>query len=275
MSSRANEYAYLRELVKNNAAIALDAQREYLMESRLSPIAQQEGFASVSELIARLRTKTSSDLQWKVVEAMTTNETSFFRDAKPFDALRKVILPQIIQARQSQRTLTIWCSACSSGQEPFSVSMLLREHFPALQDWKIHIIASDISTLMLQRAHEGLYSQLEVNRGLPATLLVRHFKKEGTNWRLNENIRKMVNFRRINLATSWPSLPTADIVLLRNVMIYFTVESKKQILKNIRQVLHPQGYLLLGTAETTINLDPNYQNEIYENVCYYRPLVRQ
>jgi chemotaxis protein methyltransferase CheR len=275
MSNRASEYAYLCELVETNAAIALDAQRAYLMEARLSPLAHQEGFASVSELIGRLRAKSPSDLHWKVVEAMTTNETSFFRDLKPFEALRNVIIPQVIQARQSERSLSIWCPACSSGQEPYSVCMMLRDHFPVLQSWKIQVLASDICNAMLQKAREGLYSQMEVNRGLPAVSLVRHFKKEGADWRLNEDIRTMVALRRINLALPWTAIPPADIVLLRNVLIYFTVETKKQILNNMRGVLRPQGYLLLGTAETTINLDPNYHGEVYGNVCYYRPLICQ
>src|SRR5258708_2195635 len=191
MSNRASEYAYLCELVETNAAIALDAQRAYLMEARLSPLAHQEGFASVSELIRRLRAKPPSDLHWKVVEAMTTNETSFFRDLKPFEALRNVIIPQVIQDRQNERSLNIWCPACSSGQEPYSLCMMLHDHFPVLQNWKIQVLASDISNTMLQKAQKGLYSQMEVNRGLPAALLVRHFAKEGADWRLNEYIRKM------------------------------------------------------------------------------------
>ncbi|HEV3038474.1 MAG TPA: protein-glutamate O-methyltransferase CheR [Candidatus Angelobacter sp.] len=273
MSNQASEFAYLCELVETNAAIALDAQRAYLMEARLSSLAHQEGFATVSEFIGQLRAKSPSDLHWKVVEAMTTNETSFFRDLKPFEALRNVIIPQAIEARQKERSLNIWCPACSSGQEPYSVCMMLRDHFPVLQSWNIEVLASDISNAMLQKAQQGLYSQMEVNRGLPAASLVRHFKKEGADWRLNENIRKMVTLRRINLAGPWTAVPSVDIVLLRNVLIYFSVETKKQILNNMRQVLRPGGYLMLGTAETTINLDPNYRSEVYGNVCYYRPLI--
>lgn len=274
MSSVTSEFDYLRELVKTNAAIAIDAQREYLMEARLAPVAEREGFASVSALIARLRSQSEGDLHWKVVEAMTTNETSFFRDVKPFDALRKVILPQLIQARQDERKLSIWCGASSSGQEPYSMAILLREHFPALLGWNIQIIASDISSEMLAKARQGVYTQLEVNRGLPATLLVKYFKRNGTEWRLDEKVRKMVDYRRINLAGPWPFMPPVDLVMLRNVMIYFPVETKKQILRGIRQVLRPDGFLFLGTAETTISLDTSYKNEIYENVSYYRPAMQ-
>jgi chemotaxis protein methyltransferase CheR len=271
MSSRASEFSYLCELVKNSTAIALDAQREYLMDARLASVAQREGFGSVSELITRVRTGNSAQLQWKVVEAMTTNETSFFRDVKPFEALRQVVIPTLIKARQNERKLSIWCAACSSGQEPYSISMMLREHFPELQSWKITILATDISTEMLEKSKNGRYTQLEVNRGLPANYLVKYFKKDGVEWQIDENIRKMVEIRRMNLSVAWPLMPPIDLVMLRNVMIYFPVETKKQILKNMRSVLRPDAYLFLGTAETTINLDVNFTCESFKNVSYYRP----
>jgi chemotaxis protein methyltransferase CheR len=151
MSSRANEFSYLCELVKNSTAIALDAKREYLMEARLASVARQEGFGSVSEQLTRVRTGTSTQLQWKVVEAMTTNETSFFRDVKPFEALRQVVIPALIKARQNERKLSIWCAACSTGQEPYSISMMLREHFPELQNWNVTILATDIATEVLEK----------------------------------------------------------------------------------------------------------------------------
>jgi chemotaxis protein methyltransferase CheR len=271
MSSRASEFSYLCELVKNSTAIALDAQREYLMDARLASVAQREGFGSVSELITRVRTGSSTQLQWKVVEAMTTNETSFFRDVKPFEALRQVVVPALIKARQNERKLSIWCAACSSGQEPYSISMMLREHFPELQSWKVTILATDIATEVLEKSKSGRYTQLEVNRGLPANYLVKYFKKDGVEWEIDENIRKMVEIRRMNLSVAWPLMPAIDLVMLRNVMIYFPVETKKQILKNMRSVLRPDAYLFLGTAETTINLDTNFTCESFKNVSYYRP----
>jgi chemotaxis protein methyltransferase CheR len=274
MSSRASEFSYLCELVKNSTAIALDAQREYLMEARLASVAQREGFGSVSELISRVRTGTSAQLQWKVVEAMTTNETSFFRDVKPFEALRQVVIPTLIKAREKERRLSIWCAACSSGQEPYSISMMLREHFPELQNWNVTILATDISTEVLEKSRNGRYTQLEVNRGLPANYLVKYFKKDGVEWQIDESIRKMVEIRRMNLSVAWPLMPPIDLVMLRNVMIYFPVETKKQILKNMRSVLRPDGHLFLGTAETTINLDTNFTCESFKNVSYYRPLQR-
>jgi chemotaxis protein methyltransferase CheR len=275
MSSRASEFSYLCELVKNSTAIALDSQREYLMDARLAGIAQQEGFHSVSELLTRVRSGGSTQLQWKVVEAMTTNETSFFRDVKPFEALRQVVIPTLMKARQNERKLSIWCAACSSGQEPYSISMMLREHFPDLQNWKVTILATDIATEMLEKSKNGRYTQLEVNRGLPANYLVKYFKKDGVDWQVDENVRKMVEVRRMNLSVAWPLMPPIDLVMLRNVMIYFPVEVKKQILKNMRAVLRPDGYLFLGTAETTINLDTNFTCESFKNVSYYRPGAKQ
>ena|ERR1700742_2209836 len=275
MSSRASEFSYLCELVKNSTAIALDSQREYLMEARLAGIAQQEGFRNVSELLTRVRSGGSSQLQWKVVEAMTTNETSFFRDVKPFEALRQVVFPALMKARQNERKLSIWCAACSSGQEPYTIGLLLREHFPELQNWKVSIMATDIATEMLEKSKSGRYTQLEVNRGLPANYLVKYFKKVGVDWQIDESIMKMVDVRRMNLSVAWPLLPPIDLVMLRNVMIYFPVETKKQILKNMRSVLRQDGYLFLGTAETTINLDANFTCESFKNVSYYRPGLKQ
>src|ERR1700761_7441643 len=275
MSSRASEFSYLCELVKNSTAIALDSQREYLMEARLAGIAQQEGFRNVSELLTRVRSGGSSQLQWKVVEAMTTNETSFFRDVKPFEALRQVVFPALMKARQNERKLSIWCAACSSGQEPYTISMLLREHFPELQNWKVTILATDIATDMLEKSKSGRYTQLEVNRGLPASYLVKYFKKDGVDWILDESIRKMVEIRRMNLSVAWPLMPPMDLVMLRNVMIYFPVDTKKQILKNMRSVMRPDGHLFLGTAETTINLDTSFVCESFKNVSYYRPMPQR
>jgi chemotaxis protein methyltransferase CheR len=275
MSSRASEFSYLCELVKTSTAISLDSAREYLMEARLATVAQREGFASVSELLNRVRSGGSTQLQWKVVEAMTTNETSFFRDIKPFEALRQVVIPTLMKARQNERKLSIWCAACSSGQEPYTIAMMLREHFSELQNWKVTILATDIASDMIDKSKSGRYTQLEVNRGLPANYLIKYFKKDGVDWQIDESIRKMVEVRRMNLSVAWPLMPPIDLVMLRNVMIYFPVETKKQILKNMRSVMRPDGYLFLGTAETTINLDVNFTCESFKNVSYYRPGIKQ
>lgn len=264
------DFEFVKNLVLKHTAIVLEAGKEYLVESRLGPLAHQEGFASLSELIAQIRTHPSNGLHWKVIEAMTTNETSFFRDVHPFEALKKTILPELLTKRASERKLHIWCAASSSGQEPYTVAMVLREHFSTLVGWTIRFVASDISTDMLARSREGRYSQLEVNRGLPAILLVKYFQKQGTEWRIKEELRRMIEFQQVNLAEAWPSWPCMDIILMRNVMIYFDVATKKAILSKIRRLLRPDGYLFLGGAETTMNLDDAFERVEFEKSGCYR-----
>ena len=188
-----------------------------------------------------------------------TTETSFFRDQHPFEALRKVVLADLIGRRRDGCRLHIWCAASSTGQEPYSLALLLREHFPELDGWKVFLLASDLSQAVLARAREGRYKQIEVNRGLPAALLVKYFEQHGTDWQLKPAIRAMVDFQEINLAQPWPALPRMDLVLLRNVMIYFDVATKKTILGRLARLLRPDGYLLLGGAETTFNLDDSFR----------------
>ena len=206
-----------------------------------------------------LRLARFTDLHQKVVEAMTTNETLFFRDARAFDMLARSILPALIAERSAQRSLNIWCAACSSGQEPYSVAMLLREHRPSLEGWRIAITASDISRDMIARAHAGRYSRLEVNRGLPAALLVKYFEQHGPAWEIRPEIRRMVGFREINLIHDWPNLRDIHLVLMRNVLIYFDRATKKRILERIARLLDPRGYLILGGSETTINIDDSFE----------------
>jgi chemotaxis protein methyltransferase CheR len=264
------DFEYVKNLVLKSAAIILETGKEYLVESRLAPLARQEGFASFAELIDQLRKRPFNGLHWKVIEAMTTNETSFFRDVHPFEALKKAILPELLTKRAHERSLHIWCAASSSGQEPYTVAMLLREYFPTLASWTIRFVASDISTEMLARSREGRYSQLEVNRGLPATLLVKYFQKQGTEWQIKEELRRMIEFQQVNLAEAWPSWPRMDIILMRNVMIYFDVATKKTILNKIHQLLRPDGYLFLGGAETTMNLDDAFERVQFDRSGCYR-----
>ncbi len=264
-----SDYAYIYSLVYEHAAIVLEADKGYLVETRLLPLARQEGFASLEELIVRLRAVSFNDLHQRVVEAMTTNETSFFRDMHPFEALKTVILPELIEKRASVRTLHIWCAACASGQEPYSVAMLLHEHFPQLMQWEVRIMASDISSEMLQLTQAGCYRQLEVNRGLPAALLVKYFQRRGLVWQIHENLRQRLECRQFNLAGAWPPLPDMDLILMRNVLIYFDIETKQAILGNVRQVLRPDGYLFLGSVETTRHLDDAFERvQINQASCY-------
>jgi chemotaxis protein methyltransferase CheR len=269
----ASDFDYIRDLVRREAAIVLEPGKEYLAENRLHPVARQAGLDTVGDLVRQLRVG-SDDLQGKVIDALTTNETSFFRDAHPWDALRDDLLPQLIERRAAQRTLTIWCAASSSGQEPYTLAILLREHFAAALDgWIVRILATDISPTMIERARSGTYSQLEVNRGLPAPLLVKHFSRAGMQWRLNDDVRSMVEFRLMNLdvASDFDRLPMCDLVLIRNVLIYFDVPTKRDILTRCREHLRPDGYLFLGSSETTLNVVEGFQRvQSGKTICYGR-----
>jgi len=270
MSLTAAEFDYIRRLVLEQSAMVLDDDKQYLAESRLMPLARREGFDSLSSMVASLLTKKPDGLHRHVVEAMTTNETSFFRDFHPFEALRKSILPQLMITRATSKELNIWSAACSSGQEPYSVAMLLEEDFPGPAGWNVKLIASEFSAEMLARAREGRYSQLEVNRGLPARLLVKYFRQHGVDWRIAEELRSRLEFVSINLAGYWPPLPPMDIILLRNVLIYFGVETKKKILRKARQLLKQDGLLFLGGAETTFNLDDSFERVRFDRTICYR-----
>lgn len=267
-------FDYVRDFVKNEAGIVLDAGKEYLVESRLTPIVRAEGLASIDALVQALRVSRKTELHRKVVEAMTTNETTFFRDVEPFELLRKELLPTLIQTRKLSRRLNIWYAASSTGQEPYSVSILIREHFPELLDWKIEQIGTDICRKALDRAKAGRYSQLEVNRGMPAQLLLRYFDKRGLEWELKESIRSMVDFREMNLNAPWPRLPQFDIVFVRNVMIYFDVPAKQKILSGIYDLLRPDGYMFLGAAETTLNLDERFVRVPANRAGCYKPVAK-
>ena len=269
MSLSAAEFNYVRRLVLEQSAIVLEEDKEYLVESRLSPLARREGFASLNQLVEKLQSQYLDGLHRQVVEAMTTNETSFFRDFYPFETLRKFVLPDLLAKRGPARELAIWCAACSAGQEPYSLAMILREHFPQLANWRVRIMATDLSTEVLARAREGRYSQLEVNRGLPAPLLVKYFQKQGCDWLLRDDIRRMVDYQIVNLAGPWPLLPPLDIALIRNVLIYFSVETKKEILAKVRRVLKSDGYLFLGASETTFNIDDSFERlQLERATCY-------
>jgi chemotaxis protein methyltransferase CheR len=270
MSGETQEFEYLRQLVYKHTAIVLEPGQSYLVDARVGEIARHAGYPSAIHLLARLRQEPFHTLHRRVVEAMTTNETMFFRDITPYDALRKSVLPALIARPETERRLTIWCAACSTGQEPYSLAMLLQEHFPDyINKWPVRIVASDVAREVLDRARAGTYSQLEINRGLPVQLLVKYFRQSGKEWQINESIRKMVEFRELNLAQVWEAMPSVDIVMLRNVLIYFNVETKKDILRKVRQLLRPKGYLFLGTAETTLNLDANFAQQHSDRTTYF------
>lgn len=266
------DLAYVREVVRERSAIVLDDSKRYLVESRLTPIARQQGASDLGDLVAKLRADRSGRLHDVVVDAMTTNETSFFRDPQLWVALERALLPNMIEQRRSQQALNFWCGASSSGQEPYTLAMLLVERFPqVVRDWNVRIIATDISADMLGRAAAGRFTQLEVNRGLAAPRLVRHFVRDGSHWRISDQLRQMVEFRSLNLVTPWPFVPQVDVLFLRNVLIYFEHQTKKEILARCRTVLRPDGHLILGTSETTLNIDDSYERVVTEGATTYRP----
>lgn len=272
MSLSTHQADFVRDLVYRRSAIVLDETKHYLIQARLESLAVQVGYQSVGELLTAAQSGTP-DLHTRVVEALTTNETSFFRDRAPFECLRKDVLPKVVNARASKQSLTIWCAACSTGQEPYSIAMMIDEHFPQLRNWSVKILATDISDQVLERARSGKFQQLEVNRGLPATLLVKYFTRIGNQWQIKQELRDVIEFSNLNLIGDWRLPRTPDIVFIRNVLIYFDVETKRGILQRIRKTMSTDGALFLGAAETTLNVDPHWERVSFENTSYYRMTV--
>ena len=269
MSLSPTEADFVRKLVYDRSAIVLDESKEYLIKSRLESLALETGHESIDALLGETRRGTVG-LESKVVEALTTNETSFFRDVAPFECLKKNLLPKVLEKRQTSRSLTIWCAACSTGQEPYSISMLLHEHFPNLADWNVRIFGTDISDQVLERARSGRYRQLEVNRGLPATMLIKYFTRSGTQWEVAEHVRKRVEFSNLNLIGEWKLSRRPDIVFLRNVLIYFDVPTKRKILERVAREMIRDGGLFLGASETTLNIDPQWTRVGCDKAGYYQ-----
>jgi chemotaxis protein methyltransferase CheR len=270
MTLATSDFDYIRDVVRRHSAIVLEPGKEYLVESRLVPLARKEGEQSIASLVARMRAERTGALTGRVVDAMTTNETSFFRDNHPFDAMQKRVLPELVRARAGERRLSIWCGASSSGQEPYSLTMLLKDVLSTHPGWSASLLATDLSTEMLERTRAGLYTQLEVNRGLPVAMLVRHFDKVGTQWQVKQDLRTMVKTRPLNLAVPFPPIGTFDVVFLRNVLIYFDAATKKAVLQRVRQVLRPDGYLFLGGAETTLGIDDAFERVVIDRATAYR-----
>ena len=263
------DVVFLRELVLRRSAIVIDESKDYLIETRLEKLASDLNYANLGMLVTDVR-RDSGTITRQLIEALTTHETLFFRDVRPFDALKREILPPMIAARQASRQLTIWSAACSTGQEIFSVAMLLREQFPEVLNWPVRLYATDISGPVVERAAQGRFQQLEVNRGLPAAMLVKYFERDGVDWKIKDEVRRMVRFEQLNLLHNWPADLRPDIVLLRNVLIYFNVTTKKEILTRVRHVLRPGGALLLGSAETTIGVDDSWERAPESLTPWYR-----
>ena len=252
------DYEYLRKLLKERSGLDLSADKQYLVESRLIPLARRAGLSGIAELVQKMKNGADA-LITDVVEAMTTNETFFFRDKIPFDHLRDTILPQLVPARTNRRALRIWSAASSTGQEPYSIAMCLREFGPALSGWRIEIVATDLSQEVLEKSKAGIYSQFEVQRGLPIQMLVKYFKQTGELWQLNADIRGMVQHRQLNLLHDFSGLGKFDIIFCRNVLIYFDQDTKIRIFERLSKMLEADGTLMLGAAETVVGISDAFR----------------
>ena len=253
------DYDFLRKLLKDRSGLVLSADKQYLVESRLMPIARKAGINGLSELVQKLKGG-NERLAVDVVEAMTTNESFFFRDKIPFDHFRDAVLPALLKARASQKRIRVWCAAASTGQEPYSLAMCLKEQSDKLIGWRIEIIGTDLSTEVLEKAKAGMYSQFEVQRGLPIQMLVKYFAPNGELWQVSAELRAMVQYRPLNLLQDFSHLGTFDIVFCRNVLIYFDQETKIGVLDRIaRSMVEPDGFLVLGAAETVVGLTDSFK----------------
>lgn len=272
-SVTAVDFEYLRSFLAQRTAIQITPGQEYLVESRLDKVARQHGLPDVTAVLAKLKGGNPA-LAGDVIDAMTTNETSFFRDQHPFDDLVKHIIPDLLSKLGPAEPLTIWCAASSSGQEPYTLAIVLNEHFPDLvRRRKVRIVATDLSSTMVARTKEGRYSQFEVNRGLPAKHMLTYFQQQGRDWLVRSDLREMIDARSLNLLEPWTGIPRCDLVLLRNVLIYFPAEVKHKILVRVKeQVLKSSGYLLLGSSETMVGGPAVYQTCKLERATCYRPL---
>ncbi|MEA2928136.1 MAG: chemotaxis protein methyltransferase CheR [Hyphomicrobiales bacterium] len=247
------DYDYLRRMLKERSGLVLSPDKHYLVESRLIPVARRAGLGGLCELIGKLR-RADEKLAVEVVEAMTTNESFFFRDKVPFEHFRDTMMPALLAARAAQRRIRIWCAAASTGQEPYSLAMTLKEMKGRLAGWRVEILGTDLSVEVLEKAKAGIYSQFEVQRGLPIQMLVKYFAQVGDTWQLAPEIRAMVQYRPLNLLGDFASLGSFDVVFCRNVLIYFDQALKVDVLNRLARVTEPDGYLSLGAAETVVGL---------------------
>ena len=253
------DYDFLRKCLKERSGLVLSADKQYLVESRLLPVARKAGLANLGELVATLKTPHEHTLMTTVVEAMTTNETFFFRDKTPFEHFRQTIMPALLAARRGTRSIRIWCAATSTGQEPYSLAMCLKEFEREIAGWRIELLATDLSGEVLEKARQGLYTQFEVQRGLPIQLLITHFTQIGELWQIAPNIRAMVRYRQLNLLADFSSLGLFDLIFCRNVLIYFDQDTKTDVLNRLARVTANDGYLILGAAKTVVGLTERFK----------------
>jgi len=267
------DLSFVSRLVHEEAGLVVGPGKGYLVEHQLVPLARAAGVETVGEYVALLRHRCGPRDVVAVVEAMTINETSWFRDREPFEAVVETVVPELLTRDSGRLGLTVWSAACSSGQEPYSLAMLMADHVMT-RGREVEIIASDISGPMVERTSLAHYSQHEIGRGMPESMLGRHLHREGARWQVSPRIRSMVRARRINLAVPFPPLPVFDLVFLRNVLIYFDVATKRSVLHRVRQVLSPQGYLVLGAGESTLGVDDQWARMQVGRATLHRPLSR-
>ena len=271
MTLATTSFDWVRDLVLRESAIVLQPGKEYLVEARLLPVARQMGLADVGALVDAVRSRPDADSKRRIVEALTTNETSWFRDGDPFTALTSTVVPELPSTRGPSERLHIWSAASSSGQEPYTIAMLLEDALPGAST-RVSITATDLSREMVERTRAGRFSQLEVNRGLPAAMLVRHFTRAGNEWEVAPALRRMVTAQECNLAAPLPRMGPFDVVYLRNVLIYFDLPTKQSILRRVRELMRPDGWLFLGAAETTLGVDDSWERVVLGRSSAYRPL---
>jgi chemotaxis protein methyltransferase CheR len=272
MGCSETDYAYLRQLVLSESANLIDPSRNALFETRLTPIARMAGASSLEDFVSILRDDRTPQLHRAVAEAMTINETSFFRDGKPFEVLRETILPDLIRRNREQRKLRIWSAASSTGQEAYSIAMLLCENFPEVGTWDVKIIGTDISTQVVDYARRGRYRRLEVNRGLPARMLVKYLTRDGDEWEVSPKLRPLCDFQYLNLCAPLPNLPVFDLVLLRNVLLYFPQQDRSCVFSDVYRHTVPYGYLMLGAAEQAEDSTNLFHAEFARDSYFYRPV---
>jgi len=268
-----DDFAFLARLIKERSGLVVTMEKSYLLESRLLPVAARHGHASITVMAAALRRGHHAALMRDMIEAMTTNESFFFRDIKPFEQFRGIVLPELLRARAATRRLRIWSAACAAGQEPYSLAMILADEAERLASWQVTLLASDISREVVARAEAASYSQFEVGRGLPLKYLVRCFDPEGERWQLKPELRRMVQFRVVNLLDDLGPLGRFDAIFCRNVLIYFDAPTKAAILERLAAMLPPDGFLSLGGAETTIGVSDRFE-AVAEQRGLYRPAMR-
>jgi chemotaxis protein methyltransferase CheR len=254
-----NDYDYLRSLLKTRSGLMLSAEKHYLVESRLLPVARKNGLFNLTALVASLKRPNAERLIVEVVEAMTTNESFFFRDKIPFDHFRDTMMPALLAARAATRRIRIWCAAAATGQEPYTLAICLKEMGKELKGWRVEIVATDLSTEVLEKAKTGLYSQFEVQRGLPVLMLIKYFSQVGDMWQIAPELRGMVKFQPLNLLNDFSRLGMFDVVFCRNVLIYFDQATKSDVLDRIAAVTEPDGFLALGGAETVVGLTERFK----------------